>query len=324
MSDQSTAVTWRPLTTGDAQAAADLLNAMEAVDKVGENFDAEDVLQELEDPYADLERASLAAFTGDVMVGYMKATYRPSVEEVNRVFVDGGVHPDHRRRGIGGTLLKAGVAAAKVLHALHHPTLKLVVETHKGEHIAGVAEFFGSQGFTPVRYFQHMEHALGDAIPDTAVPDGLRVEPWSERNDEEFRFVRNESFTDHWGSTPMPADAWKNRITNHTFRPDLSFLLRDAANGAPAGILVTMYWEADTEATGVRDAHFMLIGTVRHYRKRGVAGALIAHALRAAADAGFDRASLGVDSANPTGAFGLYRKAGFAPTMRFVRWALDA
>ncbi|GAA0931290.1 GNAT family N-acetyltransferase [Virgisporangium aurantiacum] len=323
MSDESTAVTWRPLTTGDADAAAGLLNAMEAVDRVGENFDAEDVLQELEDPYADLERASLAAFTGDLMIGYMKATYRAATE-VDRVFVDGGVHPDHRRRGIGGTLLKAGVAAAKVLHALHHPTLELVVETHKGEHIAGVAELFGSQGFAPVRYYQHMEHPLGDAIPDTAVPDGLRVEPWSERTDEEFRFVRNESFTDHWGSAPMPADAWKNRITNHTFRPDLSFLLRDEANGAPAGMLVTMYWEADTVATGVRDAHFMLIGTRRDYRRRGVAGALIAHALRAVADGGYDRASLGVDSANPTGAFGLYRKAGFAPTKRFVRWALDA
>jgi ribosomal protein S18 acetylase RimI-like enzyme len=323
MCEESTTLTWRPLTSGDAKASADLLNAIETVDKIGENYVEADTLTELIDPYADLERASLAAFDGDVMAGYMKATYKPAAEEVHRVIIDGGVHPDYRRRGVGTVLVEAGVAAAKVLHALHHPTLKLVVDVHKAEHIAGVAELAGSQGFAPVRYFQHMEHPLGDAIPDAAIPDGLQIVPWSERNDEEFRMIRNESSKDHWGSVPMPVDAWKNKITNQTFRPEASFLLRDVANGAPAGMLVTMNWEADTVATGVRDAHFMLIRTLRDYRKRGVAGALIAHALRAAADQDYDRASLRVDSANPVGAVGVYKKAGFTPKVRYVRWALE-
>jgi mycothiol synthase len=323
MYEESTTVTWRPLTSGDAKASADLLNAIETVDKIGENYNEEDTLQELVDPYTDLKRASLGAFDGDVMVGYMKTTYKPAAEEVHRVIIDGGVHPDYRRRGVGTVLVEAGVAAAKVLHALHHPTLKLVVDVHKGEHVVGVAELVHAQGFEPARYFQHMEHPLGDAIPDTAIPDGLRVEPWSEQNDEDFRMIRNESFKDHWGSVPMPADAWKNKITNHTFRPEVSFLLRDVANGAPAGMLVTMHWEADTVATGVRDAHFMLIRTLRDYRKRGVISALIGHALRAAADQDYGRASLRVDSANPFGAFGVYEKAGFKPKVRYVRWALE-
>jgi ribosomal protein S18 acetylase RimI-like enzyme len=88
-------------------------------------------------------------------------------------------------------------------------------------------------------------------------------------------------------------------------------------------MLVTMHWEADTVATGIRDAHFMLIGTLRDYRKRGVASALIGHALRAAADQDYDRASLKVDSANPVGASGLFEKAGFTPKMRYVRWTLE-
>jgi hypothetical protein len=138
------------------------------------------------------------------------------------------------------------VAAAKVLRALHHPTLKLVVDVHKCEH-----ELVRSQGFAPVRYFQRMEHPLGDA----AIPGGLRVEPWSEQNDEDFRLTRNESFQDYWGAAPMPADHWKNKITNQTVKPEPSFLLRDVANGTPAGMLVTMYRVADTVATGVRDAH---------------------------------------------------------------------
>jgi len=88
-------------------------------------------------------------------------------------------------------------------------------------------------------------------------------------------------------------------------------------------MLATLYWEADTVATGVRDAHFLIIGSLRDFRRRGVAGALIARALRAAADHGFDRASLGVDSENPSGAFGLYERAGFTPKERYVRWTLE-
>ena len=177
----SEALTWRPLTVEDAEASADLLAAIEAVDQIGENYTAEDTLQELLDPYADLERASLAAFDGDVMVGFMKARYKPVAEDVHRIFIDGGVHPAYRRRGIGTTLLNAAMGASRDLHERHHPALKLVLEVQKAEHTAGVAELLGSRGFAPIRYYQHMEHPLGAAIRDTPVPAGLRVEPWSDR-----------------------------------------------------------------------------------------------------------------------------------------------
>ncbi|MEY9930752.1 mycothiol synthase [Catenulispora sp. GP43] len=321
--EESSSLTWRPLTIGDAKGSADLLNAMEAVAKIGEHYVEEDTLQELIDPYLDLERASLGAFDGDIMVGFMKVSYKPATEEVHRVSMDGGVHPDYRRRGIGTALVEAGVAAAKALHAQQHPTVKLVVQVQNAEHIAGAAELFRSQGFAPVWYYQQLEHSLGAAIPDAAVPEELRVEPWSEQNDEEFRMIRNESFKDA-GLAEMPVDNWKNRMINHAFQPNLSFLLRDVANGAPVSMLLTKCWEADTVATGDRSVHFILIGTLRDYRRRGVASALIGHALRAAADQGYDRAILRVDSATPSEASGIYEKAGFALKLRFVRWALDS
>lgn len=88
-------------------------------------------------------------------------------------------------------------------------------------------------------------------------------------------------------------------------------------------MLLTHSWDSDTEATGIRDAHFMLIGTRSAYRKRGVASALIAHAEHAAKAAGYDQASLTVDSASPTGANGLYERAGFTVTGTHVRYAVE-
>ena len=323
MIEASSSLTWRPLSIGDAKASADLLNAMEAVAKIGEHYVEEDTRQELIDPYLDLERASLGVFDGDLMVGFMKVSYKPATEDIHQVSMDGGVHPAYRRQGIGTVLVEAGVAAARALHAEQHPTVKLVVQVQNAEHVAGTAELFRSQGFAPAWYYQQLEHSLGAAVPDAAIPDGLRVEPWSEQNDEEFRMIRNESFKDA-GLPEMPVDNWQNRMINHAFQPDLSFLLRDAANGAPVGMLLSKSWEADTVATGDRSVHFILIGTLRDHRRRGVAGALIGQALRAAAGQGYDRVILRVDSATPSEVSGIYEQAGFALKLRFVRWALES
>jgi mycothiol synthase len=55
-----------------------------------------------------------------------------------------------------------------------------------------------------------------------------------------------------------------------------------------------------------------VVATRRSARKRGIASALLSRALADARSAGFTAASLSVDADSPTGAFGLYQRAGFA------------
>ena len=79
--------------------------------------------------------------------------------------------------------------------------------------------------------------------------------------------------------------------------------------------------EADTRATGVRQAHLGQLGVLRPARGRGIASAAIVAALRAGTAAGCDTAGLQVDTENPTGAFGLYQRLGFTPVRTRVQWA---
>jgi mycothiol synthase len=74
----------------------------------------------------------------------------------------------------------------------------------------------------------------------------------------------------------------------------------------------------DNARTGRQEANIREVGVLRGWRKRGVASALIAQCLRLMHAAGLEYAGLGVDTANPTGALGLYEKLGFVPTRRFI------
>ncbi|MEY9863374.1 mycothiol synthase [Catenulispora sp. GAS73] len=327
-------LTWRPVVVGDAAACAALLNAIEDVDHFGEFFGEDDVAELLGDPVLDLARGSLGAFDGEVMVGYFLAKHKPLAVGQHRVMLEGGVHPAYRRRGIGARLLAEGIASAKELHAIHHPELSLAVDAQNNEQNAGALAAYAAAGMAPIRWYSQMVHNLGDGVGDgggdgdgvvdAPVPAGFVVEEHSADNSDEFLAVRNEAFVDHWGAVSMPAEQWHGTMVGwQSFRPDLSFLLRDGDTGAAAGMLLTHSWDSDTEATGIRDAHFMLIGTRGAYRKRGVASALISCAERAAKAAGYDQASLTVDSASPTGANGLYERAGFAVTGTHVRYAVE-
>ena len=76
-------------------------------------------------------------------------------------------------------------------------------------------------------------------------------------------------------------------------------------------------------ATGIRDAYFRVIATRPAYEERGVAEALISHALRAAQDQGYGRASLRVDADSSSKEFGVYESAGFVTQDTQVHYCIE-
>jgi mycothiol synthase len=317
-------LTWRRPTLDDAETWAALLNAIAVYDKTPEFYSTGDALDEMQPMEEFLAESGLVVFDGDVMVGYSMPDYRPPAgsTELYRIVVSGGVHPDYRRRGIGRRLLRTAITEVGAMHEARHPAMPFTIDVRTSDQVAGATVLFEAEGFETVRYSKVMRHPLGAAIPAATTPEGMVFEAWSEANDAEFMAIRNEAFADHWAAVPNTPEMWRARVLTRAFRPDLSWLLRDTATGDAAAMLVASYWEADTEATGVREAHFGLIGTRRPFRRRGAAAALISRALHAAVEQGYDIAGLSVDAANPTGAFGVYEQAGFATTDTFVRWGL--
>lgn len=315
-------LTWRPLAVSDGAAMADLLNAIDAEDHVWGQYTAEDATEELDSPVDDLPTSTLGVFDGATLLGFSAVHYKPTAEIVHRVHAAGAVRPTHRRQGLGTKLMQHGLASAEALHALHHPTLQLVVESIYGEHVDGAVALYRAAGMKATKWARHMRRPLGTAVPDAPVPAGLRIEGYTAETDEEFRAVRNEAAQDA-GRSQLSAEEWKVWAVNANFRPELSFLLRDVETGTAAGVLLVVSWEADTIATGIRDAYFRVLATRPAYEERGVAEALISHTLRAAQDQGYGRASLRVDADGSSKEFGIYESAGFVTQDTQVHYCIE-
>ena len=310
-------LSWRPIAADDVATWQELRAAAEAVDATGEYFDADDLREELADPGLDAERDTMAAFAGPRMVAYGLVHGLITVRGVYQVQAEGCVHPAYRRTGLGREVLRRSAQRAAELHNERHPDLpgELMVYLHDGN--AGAAALATAQGMRPVRYWYDMQRDLAQPLPPVRMPDGMRLVSYQAPMDEALRQARNEAFADHWGSVERDQASWRQWFTgSRSFRPAVSFALLDGEE--IAGLLLSYEFEANNSATGVREAWIGQVGTRPRWRGRGVASALLGTALAEFVEAGYQRAALQVDTGNPTGALGLYERAGFVALQRWT------
>ncbi|MEU4403629.1 GNAT family N-acetyltransferase [Streptosporangium sp. NPDC023963] len=302
---------WAPLTKDDAGAWAELLVAIDEVDQVGGRETADALAEDLANPLLDPVEGTLGAWESGRLVAYGMTMARSAAEPVHRMSLWGGVHPEYRRRGLGGRLLEWAIGNTPVLHERRFPGQPLELHVEVDSRNEGLRALVARAGMRPARWFYGMTLDLGAELPEVSPPEGLQIIAYRDDLEDAVREVRNRSFVDHWGSVQHTPESWRSTIVGvRAFRPEGSFVAVDAS-GECAGVLLTHYFEADTEATGVREAWIQIIGTPREWRGRGVASALLAHALGEFRAQGYDTAGLGVDADNPTGALGIYTRAGF-------------
>ena len=333
-------LTWRPISLDDIDVWHRLIGAIEAHDDPTERLDHGDLVDELTaGSYKDPERDSLIGLDGaGVARAFGHQTPLPGAT-LRRIFLWGGVHPEWRRRGIGGELLRWQTERARATldeQEAVDPDLAGVawrIAVNFEERLPDRAAPCAAAGYTPIRWFHDMSRPLDSSappVPEVAVPAGLQLAPWTDDLDDTVRLAHNEAFAEHWGSQPRDVEAWAMWTTGHrSFRRDWSRVILDPtrpdeAGRAPvAGYLVAHAYPQDWEALGHSQGRVDLIGVRPAWRGRGLAPALLAEALRIFATAGMDAAGLDVDTGNETGALRLYEGMGFAAYRTSVTWSIE-
>ncbi len=312
---------WRPLGLPDTPAITRLFAAAEEADRTGEHRDEDDVDDELRADGFDLDRHTIGALTPDgELVCFGMVGVARSVRDVDRVSLNGTVHPAYRGRGLGRQLLAWLESRGAAEHRAQHPAVPGQLMLSPYAHVVDHVRLAERAGYIAVRWFNEMKRDLAEPVPAPApVPAGLRLVRFDRSLDDAVRRAHNEAFLQHWGSSERDALAWSQWFTGaRGFQPELSFLVLDGAE--VAAYLLSYFWAADAAATGVREAWIGQIGTLAPWRGRGLGSAMIGRALLAYRDAGYAKAALGVDTANVTGALRLYERHGFHVEIRRVSY----
>lgn len=160
-----------------------------------------------------------------------------------------------------------------------------------------------AHSYRRVRSFLEMVRPLPGGALEHPAPEDITLRSPGPEHVEPVREAHNAAFADHWGSAPTDAARWHDLWTSHAARPDLAGVALDGTGTVLAYTFTTI------DAPG--ELHVQLVGTRAEGRGRGLARAVLAHSLTAAAADGLTRAKLEVDADSLTGATRLYEGLGF-------------
>lgn len=167
-----------------------------------------------------------------------------------------------------------------------------------------------------VNWTMEIDLAAAAPLPEPKWPDGITARSADpdnlERDARLLHDTERESFSDHYGYTPMPfEDWWHFRTQFNAPEPDLWLLAMDGDEVAGMALVAS-------QRAGEPDLGWISsVGVRRPWRRRGLAHAILLHAFRLLAERGKPRAGLGVDSQSLTGATRLYEKAGMHVVREF-------
>ena len=320
---------YRPLRDTEYDALAALLNDASVIDGRAQHVVGEELREEFESMPINPAIDTFTAWQGSQLVGAVYMMYLRSDVREERCYVFGTVHPHHRGAGIGRRLLEWGLARGTELLQSSGNDLPKYLRVDAPRVNTSAIRLFERFGLESVRYFADLRADLSMPTPArrsappaaasaTATP-GFRIIPWDLARNDEARHVKNAAFMDHWGSTPTPPEWWATQTSGFGSCVDWSYFAVNVDDRI-IGHLITHRFENDDALLGAKYAWIDNIGTLAEYRGRGIATQLITTALAKYREEGMDFAALGVDSANPTGAYRLYESLGFRPWRESVTY----
>lgn len=308
-------ITWRAARKEDTAAIVALQDACFEADGGWREVESE-ILDRWTSDYCIVAEDSLVGVNSKGEVIASAWSYVPSIAETKwRAFHDNFVHPDHRTSELRDFVLHWWESRCRQRFEGKSDGLPQFLWRDAYDWQKDKIEFLEGHGYIPMRFYDELLADLSEPVADRSLPDGLTVQSWETASLDDSRTVHNSAFLDHWGSQPQSEKSWAQNAGDFLLR-NASFVVYD--DGEPVGYLMAAAFPHDFEDKGRREAWIEGLGTVRSHRKRGVGSALITLAMREFVSLDMEFAVLGVDSENPTGAYGLYEALGFVHDRRSI------
>jgi mycothiol synthase len=279
----------------DAQAVLMVLEARDVADLGRADYRLGDLLDEWRASAFDLAADAIVAESPEGEIAAYASVQRPGSLVA--------VAPAYEGHGLGSELLRWVEARERALrHSCHRQWV--------GGNNERAPALLREAGYRIVRSYWRMVRELGAAadLSPSPLPAGVTLRPLEvERDAVAVYALDQESFAASPDFDPKSLEEFREeQLEAHDFDPDLSLVAE--RDGSLAGILLTRRWTDD--AAGFID----ILAVHADARRRGLATALLTHAVAQFAAAGLHEAQLAVASDNPR-ALALYGRVGM--TVRF-------
>ncbi|MDY7004159.1 MAG: GNAT family N-acetyltransferase [Cyanobacteriota bacterium] len=299
----------------DLEAIAEFFQVCETVDRLDELVSVSDLRQAFNAPDVDKERDIRLWENGEgKLIGFGKVSIQESVDG----YLSWRVHPTVRGEGIEQEIIRWGEARMKEVAREKGVSVHLRSGSRdtQTERIA----LLKSCGFTPDRYFFEMERSLAEPFPKPELPTGFTLHsPLSAKFSgkkgqqcflEAWVEMYNQTFIDHWNFHELTVELLEHKMSYPDYRQDLD-LVALTADGTFAAFCVCFIHPEENEKKGSKDGWIAALGTRRGFRHRGLGKAMLLSGMQRLRDVGMEKALLGVDAENPSGATRLYESVGF-------------
>lgn len=250
------------------------------------------------------ENAVLVEVDGRVVAAGLLTSVGPG-----SYLIEGCVHPEFRRRGLGRLLLRTCERRARELARAQGEHSVLHAMAWQNNHSHRLLLF--TEDFTKVRTFKRMVRSLGE-LP-TPSPTKLVIRPPVQDEFERVVLAVDGAFAESSEVEMVPAGSGRetpSAVDFRKFNPMLCVAAFDGQN--VAGALVGIVAPDPTDASGAhRRVRIDRLGVRPHWRRRGIARELLCRALHLFQFRGFETVELSVDADSAHGAQELYASTAF-------------
>ncbi len=314
--------TWRAATAADLPALHALKTAIFQADGEPLVRPLADLEREFDDDWSPPATHTRVAVARDgAIAAYGRLFVPPAPAAASRADLTDDVHPAHRSQGLTDTLLDWLVTRSRAVLDARTAAGPRHIGLHVSDHLTGRVAAYRRHGFTPLFTLIRMRRPLNQPLPDCPLPPGFTLTPYTPALDEAAHVAQNEVFSEHPLQDQISRADWQTYyIESSAARLDLTYFI--LAGSEIAAYCINRVHAAENTRPGHTTAWIHTLGTRQPWRQQGLAAHLLATAFAAFQAAGFDYATLDVESDNSTGARRLYERLGFVPVQYSTEYVI--
>ncbi len=254
-------------------------------------------------------------------IAYKTIRAVPEADGAYRYAHYGCVLPEWKQRGIGRAMIRHSEDMLRELAKTHPADAPKFFQTFLQSTQTALIQLLEQEGYAPVRYFFEMLRDTLDDIPEYHLPSGIQARPVEPQHYRKIWDSMLEAFKEHWGEEDHTDDDFENWLKRPHFDPTLWHIAWDGDR--VVAIVINQINETDNAHYNRQRGFTEDIATLKEYRGRGIAQALIVRGLRQFRERGMNAAGLDVDGENATGALRLYEKLGYRPIRTVMAYRKD-